>query len=141
MDMKKLFGFGSSTPPPPAVPTKPPTPPFSKSGPAAKPPAPVVVPSAASLVAATPPANPAGPSIVGRWKEPSGGDTTEFHADGSVTEMSGGETIRGRYSFVDGTLKINLDGLDEELSFSATVSNEALEMTGGDGQLTKYQRA
>lgn len=129
--MKKLFGFGSSTPPPPPVPTRPPAPP-AKSIPTAKPAAAPLTqtPSAAST-----------PSIVGRWKEPSGTDTTEFHADGSVTEKSGGETIRGKYVFEGGKLKINLEGMSEALLFSAAINNGALEMTDAEGQATTYVRA
>jgi len=92
------------------------------------------------LTKATPP-SAAGASIVGRWKEPSGGDTTEFHADGSITERSGGETIRGKYVFTGGKLQINLEGRSEPLLFAAAITNDLLEMTDADGQSTKYQRA
>lgn len=117
--MKKFFGFGSNTPPPP------PTPPLR---PAAKP--------------APPAAKPLAPTIVGRWKEPSGSDTTEFRADGSVIEKpAGGETIRGRYSLEGTKLKIKLEGLAEELSFKAVLKPEALEMTEPDGKVITYRRA
>jgi hypothetical protein len=58
-----------------------------------------------------------------------------------VTEKpAGGENIRGRYS-LDGTkLKIRLEGVPEELSFSAALKGDTLEMTGPDGQLIRYQR-
>ncbi len=127
--MKKLFGFGSSTPPPPAVPTRPPAPP-AKHTPTPKP---APAKAEAALVD--------GRSIVGRWKEPGGSDTTEFHADGSVTERSGGETIRGKYVLVGSNLKINLEGVTEALTFSATIDHDTLEMIDGDGQATKYARA
>ena len=130
IEMKKFFGFGSSTPPPPPPPSKPPAPP----------------PKPASPSKAPPPSTPSAPtaptqSIVGKWKEPNASDTTEFQADGAVTEkLAGGETIRGRYLF-DGThLKINLEGIADELTFSATLKGDSLEMKDRDGQVTHYQR-
>ena len=88
---------------------------------------------------AKPPA-PEPPSIVGRWKEPNGNAVTEFNADGSVTETPvRGEIIRGRYSLEGGTLKLNLDGV-EELSFPVKLGAEILEMTDPEGQVTKYKR-
>ena len=128
--MKKFFGFGSSTPPPPPPPSRPPSPPAKPAAPAP------AKPEAAA------PTSPAAPSIVGRWKEPTGSDTTEFHADGTVTERpASGETIRGRYSLEGGKLKINLQGVDEEIVFNATVRADALEMTDADGNVTRYQKA
>ena len=127
--MKKFFGFGSSTPPPPPPPSRPPSPP-------AKPEAPAAPPKTPPPAAATAPA-----SIVGRWKEPNGSDTTEFHADGTVTERpASGETIRGRYSLEDGKLKIKLDGVPDEIVFTAAVSGNALETSDADGQITHYER-
>ena len=131
--MKKFFGFGSSTPPPPAAPLKPPAPP-AKPAPA----------QAAPAAAKTPPTAPAAgaASIVGRWKEPNGSDTTEFHADGTVTERAAsGEMIRGRYSLENGKLKINLDGVPNEIVLTAAVSADALETSDTDGQVTHYRRA
>lgn len=52
-----------------------------------------------------------------------------------------GETIRGRYSLEGGKLKIKLDGVDEEIVFSATVRADALEMTDSEGSVTRYQKA
>ena len=122
-DMKKFFGFGSSTPPPPpAPPSKPPAPPLKPAPMPAKPPA------------------PEPPSIVGRWKEPDGKDITEFRADGTVTETpSAGEMIRGRYSLDGTTLKLNLDGVDE-LTFPVKLGADALEMTDPEGTVTRYER-
>ena len=124
--MKKFFGFGSSTPPPPPPPSRPPSPPAKPAAPAKTPP-----PAAAQGTA----------SIVGRWKEPNGSDTTEFHADGTVNERPAtGETIRGRYSLEGGKLKIKLQGVADEIVFTAAVSANALEMSGADGQITHYER-
>jgi len=132
--MKKFFGFGSSTPPPPPPPSKPPAPP-AKPAAAAAPPAAAKTPAPAA-----PPA--ASASIVGKWKEPNGSDTTEFHADGTVTERpASGETIRGRYSFEGGKLKINLQGVADEIVFQATVTADALETTDSEGQVTRYRKA
>ncbi len=118
--MRKFFGFGSSTPPPPAPPARPPAPP---SSPPATP-----APNAAS-------------SLVGRWKEPKGKDTTEFQADGTVTERPAtGENIRGRYALEGSKLKINLEGVPDALSFTAVVNKDTLEMTGPDGETTRYER-
>lgn len=114
----------------PAAPAKTPaaTPPENK--PAAQP----------EKAAPAPPPRPAA-SIVGRWKDPNSTDTTEFHADGSVTEKAGtGETIRGRYSLQDKQLKIKLEGVMDELSFPVAISAEKLEMTDPDGKVTSYQR-
>ncbi len=136
--MKKFFGFGSSTPPPPPPPGKPPSPPAAKPGPAPKPDA--AKPEPPRTQPAPTAAAPA-PSIVGRWKDPSSGDITEFHADGSVTEnVSGGEPIRGRYSLAGDKLKLNLDGVADELSFPVTVKAETLDMVDSDGHMTRYQR-
>ena len=136
--MKKFFGFGSSTPPPPPPPAKPPTPPAAKPGPAPKPDA--TKPEPPKTQPAPAPAAPA-PSIVGRWKDPNSGDITEFHADGSVTEnVSGGEPIRGRYSLGAGKLKLNLNGVPDELVFPVTIKAETLEMVDSDGVMTRYQR-
>jgi hypothetical protein len=131
--MKKFFGFGSSTPPPPLTPpSKPPAPPLKPSPAAARTPAPASAPSK--------PAAPEPPSIVGRWKESNGSDITQFVADGTVTETpASGETIRGRYSLEGGTLKLNLEGV-EELSFPVKLGAETLEMTDTEGSVTKYKR-
>ena len=136
--MKKFFGFGSSTPPPPPPPSRPPSPPAAKPGPAPKPDAAKPEPPKTQPApAAAPPA----PSIVGRWKDPNSGDITEFHADGSVTEnVSGGEPIRGRYSLTGDKLKLNLNGVPDELVFPVTIKAETLDMVDSDGQLTRYQR-
>lgn len=81
------------------------------------------------------------PPLVGRWKEPSGGDTTEFHADGTVTEkLASGETIRGRYLLVGTKLTINLEGVPDPLAFSAAIRDNALEMTDPEKQTTTYRR-
>ena len=80
-------------------------------------------------------------SIVGRWKEPNGTDTTEFRADGTVMEIpAGGETIRGRYSCEGVKLKIRLEGVPEELSFSASIKDDTLEMKDPEGEVTQYRR-
>ncbi len=136
--MKKFFGFGSSTPPPPPPPAKPPSPPAAKPGPAPKPDA-TAKPEPPKPQPA--PAAPPAPSIVGRWKDPNSGDITEFHADGSVTEnVSGGEPIRGRYSLAGDKLKLNLEGVPDELSFPVTIKAETLDMVDADGHMTRYQR-
>lgn len=131
--MKKFFGFGSSTPPPPAPPAKPPT-----LAPKPAPAAAFPKPATSTAASVTAPA----PSLVGRWKDSAGGqDTTEFHADGSVTEKgASGETIRGRYVFAGGKLKINLEGVLDELSFTGSVGAETLELADKDGQITLYRR-
>jgi len=133
--MKKFFGFGSSTPPPPLTPpSKPPAPPLKSSSATAPTPAPKPAPAPSK------PAAPETPSIVGRWKEPNGSDVTQFAADGTVTETpASGETIRGRYSLEGGTLKLNLEGV-EELSFPVKLGAETLEMTDTGGSVTKYER-
>lgn len=134
--MKKFFGFGPSTPPPPP-PSKPPAPPAARPGPAAKPDA-----AKSELPKPQPaPAAPPAPSIVGRWKDPGSGDITEFHADGTVTEIvAGGEPIRGRYSLAGDRLKLNLEGVPDELSFPVTIKADTLEMVDPDGHMTRYQR-
>lgn len=120
--MKKFFGFGSSTPPPAAAPIKPPAPPGKTPAPA--------------IGAASEPS-----FIVGRWKEADSSDTTEFHADGTVTEKTGsGETIRGRYALREKQLKINLEGVPDELSFPVAIAADTLEMTDSDGKITLYRR-
>jgi hypothetical protein len=142
--MKKFFGFGSSTPPPPPPPAKPPTPPAAKPGPAPKPDASKPEPPKPQPAPAAPAPSPAptpAPSIVGRWKDPSTGDITEFHVDGSVTEnVSGGDAIRGRYSLAGDKLKLNLEGVPDELSFPVTIKADTLDMVDGDGHMTRYQR-
>lgn len=116
--MKKFFGFGSSTPPPPPFPGKPPAPPAKR----------------------TPPAAPV-PAIVGHWQEPGTSDTTEFRADGTVIERTGtGETIRGRYSLRNKQLKLDLDGVADDLSLPVAVGAETLEITDSEGKVTLYQR-
>ena len=103
----KLFGLGSSTPPPP--------------------------PDAKSTAGA--------PTLVGRWKDPKETDTTEFHANGMVTEKpTSGGFIRGRYTLEGTKLKIRLEGVPDELSFSAVIKGDKLEMTGPDGQMVRYDR-
>ena len=136
--MKKFFGFGSSTPPPPPPPSKPPTPPAAKPGPAPKPDA---AAAAAQPESPKAPAAAPAPSIVGRWKDPNSGDITEFHADGQVTEnVSGSEPIRGRYSLADGKLKLDLDGVPDELVFPVTIKADTLDMIDTEGHMTRYQR-
>ena len=42
---------------------------------------------------------------------------------------------------MEGTkLKIRLDGVANELSFTAAIKNNKLEMTGPDGQMSRYDR-
>lgn len=131
--MKKFFGFGSPTPSPPPPPSKPPAPP-AKSAPAG-----ISSNATQSPAAKTATAEP--PSIIGCWKEPGSKETTEFHADGTVTEKTGGgETIRGRYSVHDKRLKLNLDGVRDELSFPISIGPRTLEMTDSDGKITLYER-
>lgn len=57
-----------------------------------------------------------------------------------LEKIADGE-IRGRYSLEGAKLKIKLDGVPEELSFSAVIKPDALEMTDPDGQVTAYRRA
>jgi len=84
---------------------------------------------------------PAPLSIVGQWNEPGSSDTTEFRQDGTLVERLGsGENIRGRYSLDGVKLQITLEGVDE-LSFSAAIKPDALELTDPDGQVTHYRRA
>jgi hypothetical protein len=135
--MRKFFGFGSSTPPPPPPPSKPPT--------LASKPAPAPAKPAAAAPAPTPPP-PAAPSLVGRWHGTSGSgdgsESTEFHADGTVTErVTGGEAIRGRYLLAGDQLSITLEGMDEPLSFRVVVHADSLEMTDSDGDKSVYRRA
>jgi hypothetical protein len=132
--MKKFFGFGSSNPAPPAPPSKTPEPPPAK--PASTPLGSKSEPSAGPKREGT-----ESPSIVGRWKEPNGKETTEFHTDGTVTERTAtGENIRGRYSLRDKQLKVNLDGVPNELSFPVAIGPKTLEMTDTDGKVTLYER-
>ena len=134
--MKKFFGFGASTPPPPPPPAKPPSPPTGKPVAAAKAEAPAKPDQPKEQAA-----SPSAPSIVGRWKDPASGDITEFHADGTVTEnVAGGEPIRGRYSVAAGKLKLNLDGVSDELSFPVTIKADTLDMIDPQGHMTRYQR-
>jgi len=82
---------------------------------------------------------------VGRWKDADGSsdgsESTEFHADGTVTErLTGGETIRGRYSIGGQKLTINLEGVPTPLSFTVAIKGETLEMTDQDGQKASYRR-
>ena len=133
--MKKFFGFGPSTPPPPPPPAKPPSPPPSKPAPAAR------TETPAKAEAPKPQPAPAAPSILGRWKDPNTSDITEFHADGAVTENAGSaEPIRGRYSVADGKVKLNLEGVEGELSFPITIKADTLEMVDAEGTMTRYQR-
>lgn len=54
--------------------------------------------------------------------------------------VSGGEPIRGRYSLAGGKLKLNLEGVADELSFPVTIKAETLDMVDPDGHMTRYQR-
>ena len=54
--------------------------------------------------------------------------------------VSGGEPIRGRYSLTGDKLKLNLNGVPDELVFPVTIKAETLDMVDSDGQLTRYQR-
>ena len=54
--------------------------------------------------------------------------------------VSGGAPIRGRYSMSDGKLKLNLDGVPDELSFPVTIKGDTLDMVDPDGHMTRYQR-
>ncbi|MDQ6859901.1 MAG: hypothetical protein M3032_01915 [Verrucomicrobiota bacterium] len=129
-----FFGFAASLPPPPKPPRRPPAPPLIRRTPAAR--APVrKTPRAVAQPSAPPP-----PSIVGRWKEPSGSDLVEFREDGALIEQSaGGDKIQGRYALLGDQLKIQLDGV-EHLAFSVRVDAENLELRDVEGQVTRYQR-
>ncbi len=66
---------------------------------------------------------------------------TEFYEDGKVVEnVASGEPIHGRYSLNGETLKINIEGVAEELSFSAALKQDTLEMRDSDGQVSRYRR-
>ena len=79
--------------------------------------------------------------IVGLWQEPTAQDTTEFRADGTVVERpAGGQPIEGRYTLRGEDLTVKLDGMEEELSFSVKLNENALEMRHSDGQMTSYRR-
>ncbi len=52
-----------------------------------------------------------------------------------------GETIRGHYSLDGAKLKVRLEGMAEELSFTVAIRSDVLEMTDGDGRTSKYRRA
>ena len=127
----KFFRFASAAlPPPPRPPRRPPAPPLAKSRSAR----PVWLRRTASS------AN--GATIVGQWREPDATDTTEFRADGTVIEhTAAGDGIRGRYSLANGKLTVQLDGLEEELSFAVALGPDSLDMTHADGQVTRYRRA
>lgn len=93
------------------------------------------------LGSSTPSSSETKSPLVGRWKEPRGSDVTEFRADGTVTEKpSTGGNIRGRYSLAGSKLKINLDGVPETLLFTVALKGDTLEMTGPDGETTRYGR-
>lgn len=78
---------------------------------------------------------------MGRWKEPNGSDTTEFRADGTLIENPAeGETIHGRYSLDGRNLKVQLEGMAEDLSFTVVIRSDVLEMTDAEGSTTKYDR-
>lgn len=101
-------------------------------------------PPAASTPSKAPPADPK-KAIIGRWQEPGSTETTEFRADGKVTEkLADGGTISGKYSFSDGArVKMKFDGAMAslgELSFPVKISGDTLEMTGPDGKAARYQR-
>ncbi len=111
--MRKFFGLGSSSTPPPPAPNPP--------------------------AAATP--KPTQNSLVGSWKEPKGTDTTEFLADGTVIERPAtGEGIRGRYTLEGSKLKIRLQGMTEDIFFTALLHGNTLELTDPDGVKTSYER-
>lgn len=57
-----------------------------------------------------------------------------------MEKPASGEAIRGRYSLEGTKLKIKLEGVPEELTFSAAIKNDALEMKDRDGQVTHYRR-
>lgn len=128
--LKKIFAFVPCTPPPPAPPLRPPAPPILLRASRAR------VPSALP-----PPVLARRPEIVGKWKEPRGNDRTEFCADGSVIECAaGGEAIHGRYSLQGKNLRVQLEGVPEELFFTIALQEDALEMIDGDGSVSRYQR-
>ncbi len=126
----KFFRFAASTPPPPPPPSRPPAPPLIRSSILKRAPLPRAKPGEAT----------AAPSLVGRWQEPGGNDMTEFRSDGSLVERLGtGETINGRYSLEGLKLSVKLESGDE-LSFSASITRDALELTDPDGQVARYRR-
>lgn len=55
-------------------------------------------------------------------------------------KTSSGETIRGRYSLQGKQLKINLEGVPNELSFPVAIAADTLEMSDSEGNVTLYQR-
>lgn len=65
---------------------------------------------------------------------------TEFREDGSLIERLGsGETINGRYVLDGVRLRVKLESGDE-LSFSAAVTRDTLELADPDGQVASYRR-
>ena len=57
-----------------------------------------------------------------------------------MTENSGGQPIGGRYTLAGGKLKLNLEGVPDELSFPVTIKADTLDMVDSEGTLTRYQR-
>lgn len=124
----KFFRF--ATPPPPPPPSRPPAPPLIRSS----------ILKRAPLPRAKAAEPSAAPSIVGRWQEPGSNDMTEFREDGSLIERLGsGETINGRYVLDGVRLRVKLESGDE-LSFSAAVTRDTLELADPDGQVASYRR-
>ena len=66
---------------------------------------------------------------------------TEFKPDGTLLENpADGAPIRGRYSLQGGSLKVQLDGMAEELAFTVRIKSDQLELTNGEGHTTPYTR-
>ena len=79
---------------------------------------------------------------MGRWHEPNGSDITEFKADGNLLENpANADPIRGRYTLRGAELKVELEGVNDPLSFTVAIKGDLLEMTDAEGHKTQYRRA
>lgn len=83
--------------------------------------------------------------IVGKWTDADGTENIEYKADGTFTEVVGGETMKGKYSFPDAThIKAELEGPMAAMGAITSpikITGDTMEMAGEEGKpAMKYTR-
>jgi hypothetical protein len=83
-------------------------------------------------------------SIVGKWQEIGGDETLEFFKDGTISAVSKGMTLGGKYSFVeDNRMKLELGGIGAlagPMIITVSISGGEMSLTDPKGKVSRYKK-
>ena len=83
--------------------------------------------------------------IVGKWADADGAESVEYKADGTFVEKTGGETIKGKFSFPDAAhIKVEFEGPMAAMgavTSAVTLKGDTLDVTdAGTDAVMHYKR-